>query len=452
MRVPSPLFLLLLLCGCKDDGGDSGGLGDTAASFDPVTAADVQAVIDAGCSEESLATLAGADPAAVRQALVEADAELKLGSWSAGISHGHQVEVAYRTPLLQSFTFDYSLYVPEGYSANPSDPLPLYLNPGHPVDDLQDDITLPYQAGLPDQPVFFVQDNFYNRLYTDLGEDGYYEQVYHNQDFDHVLAYMDHELLIRAIFAELSRSYYIDRDQVYVGGVSAEGNAAWSHGIQSADLYAAILPVSAGTAGYHEDLWKNLENLGILVVHGTEDELCSVDDADERVALLEKYGFDVEYWREKGEGHGTMFWSEFGEMAAWLLERSRDLGPQRVHKAIQSDRGTDAYWLVGTEFSAELDPDDDVYPDQPPVLLDASWIDGLVQVETRGVTAFELRWIEGGAGPGSGSAGDDIEVLVDGQSLGSFTLAEDPTVAVEDYCVNGDIARAWAGRVSVDLP
>ena len=443
-----PLLLMTTLmigCPASDDTG-------LEQAWTDVSLDDLRAAVEAGCSAEGLAPLEGAEPAAVRALLLDLDAELKLSDWTPGVSHGHAMPpVDLQTDLLQDFDFTYSLHVPEGYTADPGQPLPLYLNPGHPVDDVADDLTLPYMANLIDQPMFLFQDNYFNTLYTELGEDGYYEQVYYNPDFDLVAAYQDHLELVGGIIGELTRRYHIDSSRIYVGGVSAEGNASWSHGIQLSDRWAAILPVSAGTAGYDEQLWRNLEDVGILAVHGTEDELCAVEDVDETVAMLEGWGFDVEYWREDGEGHGTMFYSDWDLMVDWLLERQRTLQPARVHKAIKSPRNTSAYWLRATAVTAAVSDEVDMYPEPPPAVVDASWEGSSVVLDSTGVQTLELHWLEGAPGPASGTAGDSISITLNGADLGAFELEEDPTVALEAYCRSGDVQRAWAGRVVVPV-
>jgi predicted esterase len=440
---PLELVLLSILAAapaCESDPGDE--------EPDPgwqATSADVRAVVDAGCTADALATLDGAEPASVRDALVAVDAELKLTSWTAGVTHGHPVQAGeFRTPLLNDFAFDYSLFVPEDYTADPAQPLPLFFSPGHPVDDLQDDLTFPYLADLLDQPFLFAQDNMYNRLYTDLGEDGYYDQVYYNPDFDDVAVYQDHQEIVRDILRQIQRDYVVDTSRIYVGGVSAEGNASWSHGIQSADRFAALLPVSAGTAFYHDDLWRNLQELSVLVVHGTEDDLCPVEDVDALVAQMEAWGFDVEYWREDGEGHGTMFYGEFADMVDWLLQRQRDLMRAQVHKALMSDRDTDVYWLGDMQLAEAPDSTATMVPTAPFGQIEASWLDGEIDVQTEGIASLTARWLEG--------AGDAVQLTVDGQDLGSVDLVEDATVAVEDYCRHADLERMWVGRIEIPVP
>jgi len=167
--------------------------------------------------------------------------------------------------------------------------------------------------------------------------------------------------------------------------------------------------------------------------------------------MLEGWGFDVEYWRYEGEGHGTMFYSDWDLMVDWLWERQRPLQPARVHKAIKSPRNTGTYWLRATDVDPAVSDTEDMYPEPPPAVLDASWEGEAVTLESSGVTELELYWMEGTLGPGSGTAGDSLTVTANGTELGSFELAEDPTVAVEAYCRTGDVQQAWAGRVVVGL-
>ncbi len=436
--------LLLLLLACQGDTGDTG----TPAIDIEAT---VAAALAAGCDAESLDALQGADPAQVRAALVGLDTQAKLADWTPGVSHNHPVDVAFVTPLLSEFDFDYTLYVPESYTADPDAPMPLYVDPAHPTDPVRDE-SMPTYAELAPEPMFMVQVNFFNRLYTDLGDDAYYDEVVYNEDFDKVDAYQDNVGAIDAVVAELKRRFHIDPERIYTGGVSAEGNSAWMQGILSSEVYGGILPVSAGTAGYDEDLYRNLENTGILVVHGTEDGLVDVESVDPTVEMLEGWGFDIEYWRMEGEGHGTMFTALFDEMTEWLFARSRPVGPRTVHKGIKSARDVDAYWLAASALSVEVSGDADIYPSAPPAVLAATWEAGAVSVEASGVAQVELRWIEGDAGPATGRAADTVAVTVNGTDLGPVTLEEDPLVAVADYCVHGDVTRLWAGRVRVDLP
>ncbi len=404
----------------------------------------VRDALVAGCDASSLAPLADAEAAWVREAILAADAD--RAPPQAGVSHGHALEVPLAVPLLQEFTFEYSVLMPEDA---PDGPLPLFVDPGHPVDDLEDPSTWAWRASLAGEPFVWAQLHLFNRLYTELGPDGYDEQVLGDPDFDTVDAAMDLALLTEAMVAELKRTFPVDPSRVYIGGISAEGNAAWAGGIVSGENYAGVLPYSAGVAGYDDELWRNLSNTAIAVVHGDADDVTPVGPVDEITARLQDWGFDVEYWRLPGEGHGGGFSETFPLAMAWLRQRESRPDPEAVHKAVVSERDPDAWWLAARTFTEPIPGDGRLYPGPPPARLAATWEVGSVAVEASGVEEAELRWLDGGEGPARGRPGDVLDVSWNGEALGSFTLEEDPLAGLVDYCRFGDVRRLWAGVVVV---
>ena len=435
----SLIILSPLLCACPGPGEDSEGVPLDVEAL-------VAAALEESCSAGSLDALAEAEPSAVRAALVAAH-DASQEEWAAGQTFGHPIEVELGTALLQDFQFDYTLHLPEGFDPDSGELLPLYVEPAHPTYDLQEQYTLPWYDSMAPEPFAFIMVNFYNRLYIELSEEDYY-----SDELGTITGYHDYFAAIDASIADVLRHWPVDGSKVYIGGVSAMGNSAWFNGIFSTAPYAALNPISAGTAGFDEQLWRNLENTGLLVTHGYDDDIVSIDGVIPTVEMLEEWGFDIEFWDMKGEGHGTMFSAVYGDILAWDLERQRSLTPTRVHKGIKLASQADAFWLAATEFSVELPADATAYPSVPPAVMDASWEGGSVTIDTTGVSALELRWLEGELGAGSARDGDEVEVDVNGLGAAGFTLVEDPTVALEDYCLHGDIQRLWAGRQRISVP
>ncbi len=439
MRPAAILLPLALLAGCPQPEPEP----------EPLDVAPlVAAAVDAGCTAGSLEPLAEADPAAVRATLAELDASLKVTDPQVGMTQDLPIPATYRVPAIAAFEadLDWDLWVPEGYPDDPDRSWPVWVDPAHPTTDLQDPWSLPWLSELLGDGYLIVTVHFMNRLFVELDDDAYSAAF-----DDEVAAYHDYFGAIDAVLAELRRGYRVDSSHVYVGGVSAVGASSWFHGIAMADQYAALNPYSIIPAPFDDDLYRNLVNTGVLQVHGTADTITPIESVYPTFEMLEEWGFDAELWVMEGEGHGTMFSATLPEAAEWLQQRSRDLQPELVHKAVQDDRATEAFWLRATGFETELSGAAGLYPDPPAAVVEGTWTAGQLELEAEGVTGVEARWLEDDPGPASGRAGDEVTVWYDGAELGSWTLEEDPTVALEDYCRRADVSRSWAGRLQIDL-
>lgn len=353
----------------------------------------------------------------------------------------------FEVEALADFQFDYDLYIPPGYTGDPHNRFPVYVSPAHPTSDLKDDLTLPWLSSMAEDRFILITVNFMNRLYTELSDDEY-DAVFS----DETAAYHDYFYAIEAALSDVHRHYWTEPSKVYIGGVSAMGASAWFSGIFLPDRFAAINPYSIIPAPFDDELLRNLSHVGILVVHGTADDIMPVEYVPPRVDKLTGWGFDVEYWELEGEGHGTMFSKVFPEAVDWMLDRSRPAFPETIHRGIKSPRAAGAYWLEATGFSVPLPAGAKSYPSPAPAVVDATWAGGSLAVEATGIDTLEARWKTGTPGPASGTEGDLVSVTVNGAKVGQVTFLEDPTVAVEDYCRHSDTSRLWAGRVVVQVP
>ena len=257
---------------------------------------------------------------------------------------------------------------------------------------------------------------------------------------------------LAALLEEVASGVRIDPDRITLTGFSMGGLGTWALAAAHPDRFAAINPYSIIPAPFDAQLLRNLSHVGILVVHGTADDITPVEYVPPRVDKLTGWGFDVEYWELEGEGHGTMFSKVFPDGVDWMLQRSRPVLPETVHRGIKSPRAAGAYWLEATAFSAPLPRGAKIYPSPAPAVVDATWSEGVLDIDASGIDRLEVRWMAGPPGPASGAEGDSVSLTVNGAHLGTVTLEQDPTVAVEDYCRYSDISRTWTGRVVVDVP
>ena len=109
------------------------------------------------------------------------------------------------------------------------------------------------------------------------------------------------------------------------------------------------------------------------------------------------------------------------------------------------------HWLNAAAVIEEVSDAAGMYPDAPPAVMAASGEGSFVSMETMGIDALGPCWADWAPGPGNGSAGDLLDITVDGVAFGEIALEEDATVALEDDSRAGDPQRSWAGLAAVSM-
>ncbi|RDY57775.1 prolyl oligopeptidase family serine peptidase [Flagellimonas nanhaiensis] len=95
----------------------------------------------------------------------------------------------------------------------------------------------------------------------------------------------------------------VDKNRIYLTGLSRGGNAAWELATQYPDKFAA-LAVVCGMAPLPYAHWIDKE-MPIWVFHGAKDDVIQVSESDEMVAKLKKMGYQVKYTRYPNVGHNA---------------------------------------------------------------------------------------------------------------------------------------------------
>ena len=131
------------------------------------------------------------------------------------------------------------------------------------------------------------------------------------------------------VFDLVNESLNIDPNKVYLTGHSMGGHGAWIHGVTYPDRFAALGP-SAGWISFWSyrvrdqeknenpllemimrstspsntiELASNTKNMGVFILHGSEDDNVLPDQAEMMIAELEKFHHDFIYHEEQGAGH-----------------------------------------------------------------------------------------------------------------------------------------------------
>jgi predicted peptidase len=139
--------------------------------------------------------------------------------------------------------------------------------------------------------------------------------------------------LVVGLIEQITSSFSIDRDRVYLTGLSMGGLGTWATAIHDPARFAAIAPLCGG--GNPEQA-EQLKNMPVWAFHGDKDTVVPFRATQAMVEAVRKCGGQVAFTAYPGAGHGisemTYQNTQFFE---WLLAQRR----RPVVTANQSKQG-----------------------------------------------------------------------------------------------------------------
>ncbi len=127
--------------------------------------------------------------------------------------------------------------------------------------------------------------------------------------------------LVLDLIEALSKEYRIDKDRIYLTGVSMGGYGTWDLVSRRPDLFAAAIPVSGGGDPAQAE---KLAKLPIWAFHGDADPLVSVERLRDMMNAIKKAGGEPKYTEYKGGSHDA--WTatyKNKEVLDWLFEQKK---------------------------------------------------------------------------------------------------------------------------------
>lgn len=211
-------------------------------------------------------------------------------------SHNFQKEITI------TLTANYLLYLPEDYADSDKEfPLVLFL---HGAGERGNDLKKVKVHGLP-------------RLVNE-GKDFPFIVV-SPQCPDLMLWNTD---VLSSLLDEIEANYKVDKNRIYVTGLSMGGHGTWSLALAQPNRFAAIAPV-CGWADTTKA--STISHLPIWVFHGAKDVVVPVKSSEDMVNALKNFGSDVKLTIYPEANHDS--WTETynnDELYKWLLEQSLD--------------------------------------------------------------------------------------------------------------------------------
>ncbi|MFI4849517.1 MAG: prolyl oligopeptidase family serine peptidase [Gimesia chilikensis] len=137
---------------------------------------------------------------------------------------------------------------------------------------------------------------------------------------------------LTALLNDIEKKYKVDKDRIYVTGLSMGGFGTWSLAAYTPYRFAALMPICGGG----EKFWvKKIKHVPIWVFHGAKDGAVPLERSQTLVDVLKKEKADVSFTIYPEAGHDS--WTETynnPEVYEWLLKQKRK--PEKEVRAAEA--------------------------------------------------------------------------------------------------------------------
>ncbi len=217
---------------------------------------------------------------------------------------GKQNGLRFETEIVKKVQLNYLLFLPKDYYSEPEKKFPMILFL-HGAGERGDNLELLKLHGIP-------------------------KIVEKNEDFPFIAvspqcpaeSWWTFELeALEALLNDIINKYKVDKDRIYLTGLSMGGFGTWSLAIRNPDTFAAIAPICGG--GDPQKVCA-IKDVPTWVFHGAKDEIVPLQQSENMVKALKECGGDVQFtiYPEAGHDSWTMTYDN-PELYEWFLKHSR---------------------------------------------------------------------------------------------------------------------------------
>jgi predicted peptidase len=132
----------------------------------------------------------------------------------------------------------------------------------------------------------------------------------------------DQMKVVLQILDKVANENPVDRDRVYLTGLSMGGYGSWDLAMRMPERFAAVAPICGGG---DEQSASKLAGVPVWAFHGDDDQAVPVDRSRRMIAAIEKAGGHPKYSELKGVGHNS--WTPAYEdpkgLIPWMFEQKR---------------------------------------------------------------------------------------------------------------------------------
>ena len=216
---------------------------------------------------------------------------------------GKLVERAMKKRVVQDISMEYLIYLPEDYTWEKEWPLVVFL---HGAGERGSDLELVKKHGPPMQ----------------ISQGRKFPFILVSPQCPKHLWWPDKNRELKAIIDDVCGFYTVDRDRIYITGLSMGGFGTYSMVMEYPDLFAAAVPICGGVRG--EKGIRNLGKVPFWIFHGEKDKTVPADMSRNAAEMIEKAGGSVKLTIYPDAGHDS--WSETydnRDVYEWMLANRR---------------------------------------------------------------------------------------------------------------------------------
>ncbi len=210
------------------------------------------------------------------------------------------------------------------------------------------------------------------------------------------------------VLADVERRFPIDRNRIYLTGLSMGGGGTLWIGLTRPGIWAAIAPVCPAPPAEARRFAANALDYPVSIHQGQADPVVNPDSTRAWVKRLKALGTHVEYTEYPGVGHNS--WEEAYKDEAifkWFSKYRRNPFPDRVRFVTDRYKYNSAYWLTIDELTPGVFGSVDAgFTGENKIEIAASHI-GAFTLDLKGHPRFR--------------PGRKISVTIDGQALSGIT-------------------------------
>lgn len=241
------------------------------------------------------------------------------------------------------------------------------------------------------------------------------------------------------MLADIRSRFTIDDNRMYLTGLSMGGGGTLWIGLSRPDLWAAIAAVCPLPPNGTDALAGNAINMGVHLVHGTDDPVVPVSVSREWTEKFKALGKTVEYIELEGVQHESWVGAyENGRIFDWFRRFVRNPHPDHVRHATHDLAHGSAYWCrIIEKESGDVSQ------------IDARFVNiNTLEISTEHVLSFTLHL----QGHPKYTAGSPLVLWIDGYEVRIESPGASVTVARSEHVRDGWIVPPFVTRVRQKRP